>query len=308
MNILNFKSIEIADKNILEPYFIKYGAGSCQYSFASSICRKAKYNDDYCIYNDYLIVLRKGISDENEFKFLFPLGKLDDVDKLNDTIAKIVDYCDDNAVKCSFVSLTKEQFEVFSNIYTGQYSYENNRDYYEYVYLAEDIRNLSGQKYASRRNEINSFNVQYAKKVEITRIDYSDFSDIRSFQNEWFTSKVKGNDNSYELILEAEEIQNALKYYDELNLEGIIIRIDRKLVGYAIGSVISNSTFDGIFAKGDSRIKHIYSKLFCEHIRLCGEDCRYVNWEEDLGVEGLRTVKESYRPVKLIEKYTVKIG
>ena len=44
------------------------------------------------------------------------------------------------------------------------------------------------------------------------------------------------------------------------------------------------------------------NKLFCEK---AFADCEFVNREEDMGIDGLRKAKESYRPVRLVDKYTV---
>ena len=42
------------------------------------------------------------------------------------------------------------------------------------------------------------------------------------------------------------------------------------------------------------------NQAFVEH---AWSDMTYINREEDMGIEGLRQAKESYKPVKLIEKF-----
>jgi hypothetical protein len=44
-----------------------------------------------------------------------------------------------------------------------------------------------------------------------------------------------------------------------------------------------------------------FAKMFA------GEDIRYINREEDDGVEGLRTSKLSYHPACLLDKYVVEL-
>ena len=45
---------------------------------------------------------------------------------------------------------------------------------------------------------------------------------------------------------------------------------------------------------------------FARMIRGLLPDMQYFNREEDMGIEGLRRAKESYRPDILLMKYTVK--
>ena len=57
--------------------------------------------------------------------------------------------------------------------------------------------------------------------------------------------------------------------------------------------------------KANPDIRGIYSavnKLFLENEF---PDVEYVNREDDLGIEGLRKAKLSYKPLKLVEKYTL---
>ncbi len=57
-----------------------------------------------------------------------------------------------------------------------------------------------------------------------------------------------------------------------------------------------NTAYDGIFAV----INQKFIETEFAHTR-------FVNREEDLGIEGLRKAKRSYRPVRMVNKYDLKL-
>ena len=62
------------------------------------------------------------------------------------------------------------------------------------------------------------------------------------------------------------------------------------------------------FAKGDtSHHSAVYNILNWQEARiLYSSGIRYYNWEQDLGIEGLRQSKLKYRPAFFLHKYRVK--
>jgi hypothetical protein len=57
-------------------------------------------------------------------------------------------------------------------------------------------------------------------------------------------------------------------------------------------------------AKADVEIRGASVALFAYFLRENLTECEYVNFMEDMGIEGLRQMKESYYPEFLIEKFS----
>ncbi|MBR1485733.1 MAG: hypothetical protein IJ597_00575, partial [Synergistaceae bacterium] len=106
-----------------------------------------------------------------------------------------------------------------------------------------------------------------------------------------------------QLIFENEEINIALENFYELGLDGIVLLIDEKICGYVFGSPSSRECFDEIVSTGARDVPNVSRVLLFEFLKTCCSEYKFINREEDVGVEGLRQIKMDYRPDFMIEKF-----
>lgn len=72
-----------------------------------------------------------------------------------------------------------------------------------------------------------------------------------------------------------------------------------------MGSPLSHDTFDVHFEKARWDVDGAYAAInraFAQYIREKFTQIRFLDREEDMGLEGLRKAKESYHPHHLVEK------
>ncbi len=303
-NNLDFKKVDLSDKNILIPFFRKYGGSSCQYSIYLMTGLSMKYGDEYAIVDDVLFIHRSNLDNENTRVYLAPIGDFKGdpghyIDMLFSD-AKL------HESKLSF-SLVNEEFKnILEETYPDVYSFKKNRDYSEYVYLKEDLSVLSGRALAPKRNRVRAFYSTYSGNVKIEDINNNNISDVYQFQKQWIEDRFK---EGYDEMLdrENEAIKFYLAHYNELEFKGIVVYIKGTVVGYAAGVSLNEECMDEVIEKGRKDITGIYQLLCNEFALICCNGYKYINREEDLGVEGLRRAKESYKPYRMIDKYSAEI-
>ena len=101
----------------------------------------------------------------------------------------------------------------------------------------------------------------------------------------------------------------ALYHMDKLGLEGALIRAGGSPVAFSLGGLITPEVFDVNFEKAFGDIQGAYPAINREMARLVRARHPQVKWlnrEDDLGLEGLRRAKLSYYPDLLLEKYTAR--
>ena len=99
---------------------------------------------------------------------------------------------------------------------------------------------------------------------------------------------------------------NSLRLYKELNLIGGLLRVGDEIVAFTIGEAVNDDTFVVHIEKAYADIEGAYTMInqqFVEH-EIAGK-YKYTNREDDVGEEGLRKAKLSYKPVFMVEKGVV---
>ena len=100
-----------------------------------------------------------------------------------------------------------------------------------------------------------------------------------------------------------EEDAEPLHHLKELGLTGILMLVDGKPFGVAAGFQLSDDTYDLFLAKECTKDPALGYCLRREWMRAIPDTVRYVNLEDDLGIEGLRIMKKQMIPVKMNEMW-----
>ncbi|MEG0804775.1 MAG: phosphatidylglycerol lysyltransferase domain-containing protein, partial [Pygmaiobacter sp.] len=94
-----------------------------------------------------------------------------------------------------------------------------------------------------------------------------------------------------------------LDHFFELGLVGGLLRDEGKTLAFCYGSKISDSVLCTHVEKAYHDVNGAYAVINREFARMFGTQFTYINREDDLGEEGLRKAKLSYRPAVLEKKY-----
>ena len=127
---------------------------------------------------------------------------------------------------------------------------------------------------------------------------------VRQMVDTWYSVKKEENPD-VDFLMEQAALSKAFRYYRELGMEGLVLLAGGDVLAFTLGSQLSSDTFDVHFEKARSDIDGAYTAITCEfarYIRSKYPHIRFLNREDDMGLEGLRKSKESYYPHHLVKK------
>ena len=88
-------------------------------------------------------------------------------------------------------------------------------------------------------------------------------------------------------------------------MEGAVLMEQGQIMAFAMGSRLDRDTFDIHFEKALGASDGTYAAInrgFARHLREKYPELRWLNREDDMGIEGLRKAKLSYNPDHMVEK------
>lgn len=293
--MLEFCEINITDREWINSLLTKSDFMGCEYSFANNMAWRRMNNSTISRLDDFYIIKSE---DNNNVYFTFPAGT-GDYKKL---FYNLTDYSKSQNKKTVITGVTESGINILKNIFGEAITIEKNDANSDYIYLAEDLINLKGKKFHKKRNhlsKINNYNWEFHPMTA------DDFDECIAFSAVSYNNKNGYDDNSS--VAEQFAIHTFFTNFDEMELKGGVITIDGKIKAFTIGEQLNSNTLCVHIEKADPDINGLYPAINNEFVKYAANGLKYVNREEDLGIEGLRQAKRSYNPVFMIEKHDVYI-
>ena len=299
---MEFKEINIEAKKVLDKYFDMVNYEACEYCFNTLFMWQHSYKTCYYIGDGFAVLVGEH---KGEVFSILPLAPKE---KIPEAVQFVIDWFDTDGKKIYFRGIDKDVVKMLKEMYPGKFEYTAERDIFDYVYDAEKLRTVKGRKLSSKRNHLNFFNREYEGRVEGRLLDKEDFPECFEVMKKWNAAKSgdsdfeEGKDEEFIGVKKLFDNYDAIK--DKLKIYGVFI--DGKLEAFSMGEKINDNMALIHIEKANSDIRGLYpyiNKMFLVDVF---PDVKWVNREEDMGLEGLRKAKESYNPDRFVEKYTVR--
>ena len=259
---------------------------NCEYGFGNMLLWAESFGTMVGRYKNFLLM-------RSSDAYLLPIGN----QAPTQAIEYLIDCARKNGEELKFVNVTKPMREFLEKIFPEKFEFVENRAFADYIYSVEDLTTLSGKKYHKKRNHLSNFKKRYSWSFE--EITSSNLQECFEMYEVWLRNKNAENDENYE---EYSAVKMAFDNFDKLGFIGGALRVDGKIEAFTMGEALTEETFCTHIEKANTNIVGAYAAINNEFAKNCLKSYKYVNREEDMGIEGLRKAKLSYYPVILLEK------
>lgn len=298
--------ITIDNREILEEYLNGYEYKTSGLSFSAQYMWRDINMFSWDIIGDYMCI--SGIShleleDGIILPFMFPpLTRTGEYDKdsLRETIFRAKEHFEKKGQPFSLRLVPFHLMEIIKEA-CPEMIFKDDRPNYDYIYLTQDLIDLKGRAYHSKKNHLNYFLKTYDYEyIEMTS-DMAD--DAMKFIAEFNARKEVPEHEMEMLRMEEQAMEDVFRNLEKVGYSAGAILIDGKIEAIAIGGQLGRNTITEHVEKANVNYRGLYQAINNEFCRNVASKAKYINREEDMGIPNLRKAKLSYKPVKLLEKY-----
>ncbi len=302
MDIKEARPIQLGDKNLFDTYFHNYPPHLSELTFTNLFIWRKHYDFLFMEWRDHLIVFSKTYltkwkkpwtRTEETLFFLPPIGEnphlimIELFKELENVEFRRVpeDVCNNLKLTEEFNTLNLEIIE--------------DRDNWDYVYDKQELIELPGNKLRDKRRWLQKFMEKYQYEFSLLTEEW--IQPCLKLQLKW--CDMNQCQKNEDLLEEQDAIKEALNNYFILDLKGGIICVKGECIAYTIGEKLNEDTAVIHFEKAYVQYEGSYqaiNNLFLKNC--CTEEIKFINREQDLGIQGMRKAKLSYKPHHMVKK------
>lgn len=296
--MINFHNPTVADKEWVDTVLKMDDRPGCEYNFMNIYGWGTVYGQQIARVDDFFVAR---IENQRGTRYLYPAGSGD----VKSVLELMMNDAENRGHGLEIVALNQPQKDELEQIHPGLFEFTENRDNYDYLYEIEKMCTLAGKKLHGKRNHINRF-LENHPEWSYESITQANIGECMELNHQWNVSHEEENESESP---EVRALTMIATDFDALGMVGGLIRVDGNVVAFTIGDLLGKDLFNVHFEKAYGDMQGAYPMInreFARHIHETYPHVKFLNREEDMGIEGLRRAKESYYPERLVEKFTAK--
>lgn len=292
--MITLKKLNLKNLKQIEKFTSVNPSMLCEMSCGVIFMWDKHYDFYYAVFDDTLILSSRR---QNAYRFFPPVGK-----NVEGALREIEKFCVQNEQRLIFIGVDESAKEFLSSKYLVE-SVSFDRDFSDYIYSYEEIKNFVGKKFSGQRNHINAFKKLYPN-YEYKAVDKNNVDGILEFLKVYKKAHKKMGK------IEKKEYENTINLIKNLHLAnffGGYIEVDGEIVAVTIGERVGKMLVIHV-EKANTSYRGAYPTIFNEFVKRSEkEGVIYINREDDSGDLGLRTSKQQYQPIMIANKYFVTV-
>ncbi len=295
--MIHFQDITLANKDLIQSFTLAGRHLNCEYSFVNLCSWAFLYRTTYAVVDDFLF-FRCHIGEKPVY--MMPVG----TGAMVSAVERLVQDAAERGDQFRMWNVSASVRTELEAALPGRFTFKENRDFYDYLYLRTDLATLKGKKFQSKRNHLNKFRKMYPD-YEYKELVPELVPECLRLEEAW--CRANGCKEQHTLAAERRSLTFALQHIDTLGLVGGVLHVNGRIAAFTYGIPVNHETWDTCVEKADISIEGSYAMINHEFANHIDEKYLYINREEDLGLEGLRKAKCSYQPVRLLEKFIAEL-
>ncbi len=292
-----FKKLEVSDKETVSKFISKFPPYS-DFNFVSMWSWDTKGEMKISQLNGNLVVrFTDYISGDPFYSFL---GN----NKTNETTEELLSLSKKEGLKPALKlvpgicvqRMNREKFDMREDV-----------DNMDYIISIDRLKPHDGteRRLSSRRKMINK--LKLLSKCSVVPIDLNNSETKEKILSVFLDWEIQRGVDTQDIKHLKGALERMLNLKDQHDTLALGLFVDDKFVGYSINEIIGGGYALGNFQQADLKLSQATYSLLMQETSLYLEKlgCKFINLEQDLGIEGLRRWKKSYNPIAFLKKYVV---
>ncbi len=299
-HVIEFHTPRIEDLAWADPCLKAVPRQACEYSFTNLLGWSGPYGQEIARWGDLLLTRLQGPLNGC---YLWPAGTGDE----RAAIEALAADAGERGCPLRLVAVPAGDKDKLEAWWPGRFHITPDRDGFDYCYGIDKMCELTGKKLHGKRNHINRFLEANEGRWSFAPMTRPQLAECLEMEAEWRRRSLGREVSLEEFSPETTALLAAATHYDALGMDGGVLRVYGEVVAFTMGTLLTPDTYDIHFEKAYGELQGAYPMIARQFARLIRDKypgVRWLNREDDMGVEGLRKAKESYYPDLMIEKFT----